>query len=70
MEKVLRKIEKIVSSFQRTELGEFKKIYKTNKLIYFGAECLCILLGEESVDEKSINRILADPNLLMRMKAV
>jgi hypothetical protein len=45
MEKVLKKIEKIVSSFQRTELGEFKKIYKQNKLIYFGAECLCILLG-------------------------
>lgn len=43
----LRKIEKIISSFQRTEMGELKKVYKMSKITYFGVQCLCILFKEE-----------------------
>lgn len=32
---------------QRTEMGELKKIYKNSKIVSFGLECLCLLLGEE-----------------------
>lgn len=45
---VLSKIERIVSSFQRTELSELKKVFKANLVVYFGVECLCILLGEDN----------------------
>lgn len=33
---VLSKIERIVSSFQRTELSELKKVFKANLVVYFG----------------------------------
>ena len=68
MKKVMGKIEKIVSSMQRSEMGEMKKIYKNSRFVAFGLECLCLLLGEEPI-EKSINKILADPNLMMKMKS-
>ena len=53
---------------QRAEMSELKKIYKSSQIVSFGLECLCILLGEEPT-EKSINKILADPNLMMKMKS-
>jgi len=31
-------------------MSELKKIYKTNKLVEFGLECLCILLKEKDDD--------------------
>ena len=48
MKKVMVRIEKIVGSFQRSEMGELKKIHRQNKVVHFGVECLCILLGEDN----------------------
>ena len=68
MKKVMSSIEKIVSSMQRSEMSEMKKIYKNSRVVGFGLECMCLLLGEEP-SEKAINKILADPNLMMKMKS-
>ena len=68
MKRVMGRIERILGSFQRSEMGELKKIYRQNRVVHFGVECLCVLLGEENSEDKTVNRLLADPNLLMRMK--
>ena len=68
MKKVMQNIEKIVASMQRSEMSEMKKIYKNSRVVGFGLECLCLLFKEET-NEKGINKILADPNLMMKMKS-
>lgn len=55
-------------SMQRSEMSQLKKIYKNNKIVTFGLECLCVLFKEKP-SEKAINKIMADPNLMMKMKS-
>lgn len=47
MKKVMSNVERIVMSIQRSEMSELKKIYKNNRVVSFGLECLCLLFNEE-----------------------
>jgi|JI6StandDraft_1071083.scaffolds.fasta_scaffold10769_7 dynein heavy chain len=61
------RLERSLNNLSRHEFGEIKKLYTTHSILKFSLECLAILQHYETTPT-AINIMLADPNLLMKLK--